>query len=495
MRNASKKIPKPAAAYLAALLLIVGSTNAAQRSTVEQAKAALAKATAYLRSISTEGGYLWEYSLDLQQRRGEETATASQIWFQPPGTPTVGMAFLKAYDATGDRQFLEAAGAAAMACARSQLESGGWDYKMDFDPEKMRAWYLRTDKGKLADAQAAKRRNISTFDDDNTQSAIRFLIAFVDRTKQETSPEVAEIRQALDYGLAKMLEAQYPIGAWPQRYDGKPRDPKDFPVKPASIPKEYPREWPKGNYYTHYTLNDNTQRDCIRTMLEAYHTLGRKDCYDAAKKGGDFLILAQLPPPQSAWAQQYNANNEPAWARAFEPPAVCGGESVGVMRMLIDLYLETGEEKYLKPIPAALDWFDRSQIAPNRWARFYELGTNKPIYGDRDGKIHYTLEEISAERASGYGWEGNYGVESIKKLYEQVRKEGREAYLAAQKKKDAVSDSRLRSLESSAKSVIASQDEQGRWIQSNRIRMRDFVKNMEILSDYLAAAGKKAAGQ
>ncbi|MCX8038581.1 MAG: hypothetical protein N3D11_16310, partial [Candidatus Sumerlaeia bacterium] len=89
-----------------------------------------------------------------------------------------------------------------------------------------------------------------------------------------------------------------------------------------------------------------------------------------------------------------------------------------------------------------------------------------------------------------YSWESNYGVESIKKPYEQVRKEGREAYLAAQKKRNTLSDSRVRSLESSAKSIIAAQDEQGRWVRSNRLRMRDFVRNMEILSDYLAAVRK-----
>ncbi|MCX6909967.1 MAG: pectic acid lyase, partial [Verrucomicrobia bacterium] len=89
-----------------------------------QARAALEKATAYMRSISTEGGYLWKYSLDLKNRAGETKATATQIWIQPPGTPSVGMAFLRAYEVTKDARYLDAAKAAADALARGQLESG-----------------------------------------------------------------------------------------------------------------------------------------------------------------------------------------------------------------------------------------------------------------------------------------------------------------------------------------------------------------------------------
>ena len=43
-------------------------------------------------------------------------------------------------------------------------------------------------------------------------------------------------------------------------------------------------------------------------------------------------------------------------------------------------------------------WFKRSAIAPNKWARYYELKTNKQLFGDRNGKIYYRLEDISEER-------------------------------------------------------------------------------------------------
>jgi PelA/Pel-15E family pectate lyase len=42
--------------------------------------------------------------------------------------------------------------------------------------------------------------------------------------------------------------------------------------------------------------------------------------------------------------------------------------------------------------------------APPLWARFYEIGTNRPIFSGRDGVVKYNLSEIEAERATGYRW-------------------------------------------------------------------------------------------
>ena len=38
------------------------------------------------------------------------------------------------------------------------------------------------------------------------------------------------------------------------------------------------------------------------------------------------------------------------------------------------------------------------------WARFYQIGTNRPLFGDRDGSIHFDVREISRERREGYAW-------------------------------------------------------------------------------------------
>lgn len=486
--------------FLALIALAAIPWCAAARDAVplpEQAKEALERATACMRSISTEGGYLWRYAPDLSQRAGEREATPTQVWVQPPGTPAMGMAFLRIHEVTGDAQYLDAAKAAADALATGQLESGGWDYLIDFDPRFSGNWYRRSDIGRLSPAEAEKRRNVSTYDDDNTQSAIRLLVAVSEAAAESQDPRDVRIRAARDYALRKLIEAQRQSGGWPQRWTGLPADPGEYPVQRARFPEDYPREYTGVNYMGYYTLNDHTQRDCVTTLLDAAEKLGMPQYRAAALKGGDFLLLAQLPEPQPVWAQQYNPQLEPAWARAFEPPSVCSSESGGAMRLLIDLYLETGDEKYLEPMPRAIAWFRRSEIAPGTWARLYELGTNRPIYGDRDGKIHYTVEELTPERQTGYNWRSHYNIPDVIAYYEKVRQAGREEILARRRTAEEKAKTpegraaRTRGLEQRVRAAISSLDAQGRWIVEFRgtpqIRTDTFITNARLMADYLEA--------
>jgi hypothetical protein len=463
----------------ALLLWLALPTFAQERPSPDAVKTALLKATDYLTSISTEGGYLWWYSTDLKERRGEEAATQTQIWVQSPGTPAAGEAFLRAYGATREDAHLRAALGAANALVRGQLESGGWSYVIEFDP-KLRAQWAYHAESAATKSDFKSRKNITTFDDNNTQGALTFLLTFLDVATNLPPEQIRPVRAAVEFGLTRMLDAQYPIGAWPQRFSGEAHDPAKHPIRPASIATNWLREWPRADYGGFYTLNDNTQSDCIRTMLAAYHHTGNQRFLDAAKRGGDFLLLAQLPEPQPAWAQQYNYDMQPAWARAFEPPSVCAGESGGVVRTLGRLYLETGDEKYLQPLPAFFAWVQRSQLSSNRWARLYELETNKPIYGDRDGKIHYTLGEISAERQRGYAWQGSFDLPETIRWYERLRREGREKTRAAEKRRNAP----LRPSANAVAAILNRQDASGRWTNSTGVSMRQFIGNMETLADY-----------
>jgi len=117
------------------------SINAAEAELKDQAAKAMRRATDFFRTqISTEGGYLWRYSEDLSRREGEGTATDTMIWVQPPGTPSVGMVYLRAYEATGDLYYLDAARDVAYALVKGQLRSGGWDYRIEFDPKRRQDW-------------------------------------------------------------------------------------------------------------------------------------------------------------------------------------------------------------------------------------------------------------------------------------------------------------------------------------------------------------------
>ena len=179
---------------------------------------------------------------------------------------------------------------------RGQLRSGGWDYRIEFAPEERRLYAYRAD----GDAGAGDHgRNVTTFDDDTTQSAVRFLV----RADKALGGSVGAIHEAATYALGSILKAQYPCGAWPQRYDRFPEAEK-FPAKRASYPASWPREYPGGDYRGHYTLNDGVLSDLIATLLEAATAYGDERYRRSALRGGEFLLLAQMPEPQPGWAQR-----------------------------------------------------------------------------------------------------------------------------------------------------------------------------------------------
>ena len=63
-------------------------------------------------------GPSFEEVMDLRKRYGEalyEPAKPTEIWVQPPGTPFVGEAFLRAWRITGDPRYMDAARDAARA--------------------------------------------------------------------------------------------------------------------------------------------------------------------------------------------------------------------------------------------------------------------------------------------------------------------------------------------------------------------------------------------
>ncbi len=446
-----------------------------------KANRTLKKAVTFFREeVSTEGGYLWRYSEDLKTREGESKATETMVWVQPPGTPSVGEIFLDGYETTGDSFYLEAAKGAAMALVRGQLLSGGWDYRIEYEPEKRKSYAYRVDQNEEGS------RNTSTLDDNTTQSALRFLMR-VDRILEfQDEP----IHGAVNYALAHLLEVQYPNGAWPQRFS-QPPDPEKHPVKKASFPETWSRAYPKKDYRSYYTFNDSTISDMVLVMLEATKIYGDPKYRKAAEKAGDFILLARMPEPQPAWAQQYDAEMHPAWARVFEPPAVTGGESHGVIQTLLVLYEATGKEKYLEPIPRALEYFRNSRLPGGGLARFYELKTNRPLFCTRD----YELTYDDSDMPTHYNFKARYWVDTVSARYDQVVQSQPESVLDRPTDGAQITDE---DLARGVREVIAHLDEQGRWVDEGKLRYhgeddptrrilstRTFVKNVRVLCDYL----------
>ncbi|MGQ9731664.1 MAG: pectate lyase [Candidatus Zipacnadales bacterium] len=348
--------------------------------------------THFHRDVACHGGYLWRYKADMTEREGEGKASETQIWVQPPGTPSVGLALVEAYTLTGHEFCLQAARDAALALVWGQLACGGWDYLIDFDPEASKKWYYRRDLEagvKISEGQ----RNQCTFDDNTTQHALRCLMG-VDRV---ANFEWEAVHGAALAGLQCLMEAQFENGAWPQR-------------------------WPLSDtgYSRYYTFNDNAINDCISVLLEAYTTYNDERYFECAKRGGDFIILSQCPEPQAGWAQQYDHDMKPAPARWFEPAAVNGAVTPRNIRTLIELYRATRDEKYLKPIPPAIKWLQTSRLPNGKWARFYELGTNKPLYVNMDRQVVYVYDETIRP---GYSWEDDYGIPAVIAAYEALMRD------------------------------------------------------------------------
>ncbi len=442
----------------------------------EEARRTLKKAAAYYRDrVASHGGYVYYYSLDLSQRWGEGRASRDTIFVQPPGTPTIGRAYLQAYAATGDKFYLDAAQAAAQALLDGQLESGGWTQVIHFArPERGRMGKYRKGHG--------GSWNVSSLDDGQTQAALEMLM----RMDCALAFKQAAIHEAAVYGLTALLNAQFPNGAFPQIWRG--------PVPPQpGLKARYPDyDWKTEgrikNYWDYYTLNDGLAGTVADTLILA-HEVYRDPQYTAAlQQLGDFLILAQMPAPQPGWCQQYNYAMFPIWARKFEPPAITGWESQDVMETLIKIARHTSKPKYLGPIPRALEYLKTCLLPDGRIARYYEFKTNKPLY--MDGKYQLTYDDSAAPRH--YGWKQPARLDLIEKDFR------------AAVRGDLPPRTGLKpELAAAVRRIISELDNQGRWTSTYAgerlvgqpkfergfqfLSSAVFARNVETLSEYIAS--------
>ncbi|MEM9644076.1 MAG: pectate lyase [Planctomycetota bacterium] len=430
--------------------------------TRSQVLSAMRRAGEYFReNAAHHGGYVYHYSLDLKQRWGEGLATTDQIWVQPPGTPTVGLAFLHAHRATNDPWYLNAATDAAEALVDGQLKSGGWTQVVDFDPEGDRVSDYRNRPG--------RGRNHSSLDDGQTQSAMLFLIE-IDLALGFRN---LAIHEASIVALDALLNAQFSSGGFPQVWDGPVGD---HPVVQASYPDDAADNATRiKNYWDMPTINDNVPGYVCQTLIRAHEVYQDARYLRALEKLGDFLLLAQMPTPQPGWAQQYDTEMRPIWARKFEPPAVSGGETQDVISTLMDISTATGNKKYLKAIPPALAWLDRSVLPDGQMARYYELRSNRPLYMTRRGDI-YRLTHDDSDLPSHYGWKVDARHQQLKRRFDRLQTGQSE-------------DGRFQPPEAIRRvnEIVASLDRQGRWCSVHDGRRLVGQPKLEVGQRYLSS--------
>ena len=353
---------------LLALTLSLAASRGFAADQREDAVQAMRRAAAFFRNeVASDGGYVYLYSSDLKHRQGEGVAGPLTIWIQPPGTPAVGEAFLDAHAATGDPFYLDAAREAGEALVKGQLNSGGWYYRVELDPARRGEFRYRVDRtsAKRSHRQNARddaiggwdvwkkrehKDNITVIDDDTTPAAVRFLCRLDKALDHQDRP----INDAAIYALDSLCNAQHPNGAWSHNYDRFPLnspDPAHYPILEASYPEQWSRTWTK-DFTGGYSINDRVTLNMIKTMLVARDVYSETRYRAAAERGGSFLILAQMPDPQPAWAQQYDRQMHPVWDRKFEPPAITGLESQDALETLLLLAPEDGRSEVPRADPA-----------------------------------------------------------------------------------------------------------------------------------------------
>ena len=288
-----------------------------------------------------------------------------------------------------------------------QKSNGGWPKNYD-----MQAILSPEQQDSLV---RAKDQLHTTFDNGSTYAQITYLAKAYRIIKNE------RYKTALLKGLDYILAAQYDNGGWPQYYPLEKNYSRyitfndDAYIGVMKVLKNISDNKPE------YAFLDNSYRD---KMIRSYH------------KGLDCILRMQINDAgkPTAWCQQHNEITlEPAWARKFEPPAICNGESVGIVLLLMSI--DEPSEKIRNAIENAVAWFEESKIydtkvvtvdAPQMitdytvsrhdkivinskgaapvWTRYYELQTHRPVFCNRDSKVVYSLAEVDRERRDGYAW-------------------------------------------------------------------------------------------
>jgi PelA/Pel-15E family pectate lyase len=288
-----------------------------------------------------------------------------------------------------------------------QKANGGWPKNYD-----MQARLSSAQKDSLL---RAKNEQHTTFDNGATYAQIAYL------AKANTAVPKQTYREAVEKGLDFILAAQYNNGGWPQY----------FPLE--------------NNYSRYITFNDNAYLGIMKLLKDIADNRPQFSFLDGSTKekmikaynnGLACILNMQINDngKPTAWCQQHNELTlAPAWARKFEPPAICNGESAGIVLFLMSIDNPSSQVK--NAIQHAVDWFNTSKIPDTKvitvdapamntgytlsehdrqvvnspgaapiWTRYYELKTHRPVFCNRDSKLVYSLAEVERERRDGYAW-------------------------------------------------------------------------------------------
>ena len=373
------------------------------------------------------------------------------------GTPLLGTLYLEMYKFENNSIYLDVAKDTADALLAVQDEIYGGFY---YDGR-------RHEDGTGYQPHPKNWMRSTILDDDVTQSALEFLLDMYNLTKEQ------KYLDAFEKGFEELCDIEKPQGGWPHRSN-----------------------FQNFMYFSYITLNDNLMKDVVFLLYKANQIFpGESKYLDTAKRACDFLKNVQGNGGsafQKGWAQQYYDNNQPAWARTFEPPAICSFQTVSAMEMLLEMFLITNDTSWLEPLPAAINWLNSSDTriswqdggtTKTGWARLYELETNKPIYGIENGKGTLQPYVYNYEDArGGYSWLGDFGVETFFNRYNLLVSLNYNITEFREAKASAVT---LTSAFNSAWAAKESQTSDGFWLNEEKIRAGSCASAIMAMITYL----------
>lgn len=272
-------------------------------------------------------------------------------------------------------------------------------------------WPKNVDTG--AEPFAGDRKDLQgTFDNGATTGEMQFLAHAYRATKN------SRYLEAFNKTLDLILKAQYPTGGWPQRYP------------------------PGKGYDRHITFNDGAMVRLMELLKEVagdpnydfVDPAQRTAAKQAFDRGIECILKCQIQVngKRTVWCAQHDeVDYRPRPARSYELVSLSGGESVGILRLLMSIDPPTPE--IIEAIKAGAQWYQDAKVkgirvtrvdgkvqavqdpdAPVLWARFYEIGSNRPFFCNRDGVPTYDFNEVDQERLTGYAWYGNWGQDVFK---------------------------------------------------------------------------------
>src|SRR6185312_2968644 len=302
-----------------------------------------------------------------------------------------------------------------------QQPNGGW-------PKNYDMLAILTDEQKAILAQHKDSLH-TTFDNGATYTQIEYL------AKAYTLLGDKKYEEAALRGLHFILKAQYENGGWPQFYPDK------------------------SGYRKYITFNDDAMIGVLTVFQhivqnESYYSFVdldlRKQIEQSYQNGIDCILKCQINDngKPTVWCQQHdNITLKPVGARTFELASKASEESSNIVAFLMQI--KHPNKAIINAVTDAVNWFNEVAIkdtriktipskgvvykyheakndkivvtdssAPDIWTRYYELGTNRPFFANRDGKAVYEFSEVSRERRTGYAWYG-YWPEKIIKEYPQ----------------------------------------------------------------------------